>query len=64
MIPNAYLASLSQEHGVIQADAALCQQVRPGDVLAVLPVHSCLTAHLMHCYLTLRGEEIGMMPLP
>lgn len=64
MTPDAYLASLSQEHGVIQAGAALCRQARPGDLLAVLPVHSCLTAHLLHRYLTLGGEEIGMMPLP
>lgn len=39
------LTSLSQEHGVIRLDSP--HSLKPGDLIAVLPVHSCLTADLM-----------------
>ncbi|MCP4220235.1 MAG: alanine racemase [bacterium] len=44
---NSYVASLSQEHGVINADDSLLEQVNVGDILYILPVHSCLTANLL-----------------
>jgi D-serine deaminase-like pyridoxal phosphate-dependent protein len=56
------LVSLSQEHGIIQADEALFSSVEVGDVVGVLPVHSCLTADLLRRYLTLDGEWIGCIP--
>jgi len=40
-----HVISLSQEHGIIQMEAA--KQLLPGDLLAILPVHSCLTMDLM-----------------
>ncbi len=52
--------SLSQEHGII----SLTQQgynLKPGDLVAVLPIHSCLTATLMRNYTTLDGEVIETM---
>lgn len=58
--PTARVVSLSQEHGIVQADAALFAQVNVGDVLAVLPVHSCLTANLNGRYLTLDGDWLEM----
>lgn len=39
------LTTLSQEHGVIRMEGSA--QLKPGDLVAVLPVHSCLTADLM-----------------
>lgn len=54
--------SLSQEHGVIRASAEDCASVRPGDLLGVLPVHSCMTADAMTEYYTLSGKRITMMP--
>ncbi len=54
--------SLSQEHGVIQATAEQCASVKPGDVIGVLPVHSCMTADVIGEYYTLTGECIVMMP--
>lgn len=54
--------SLSQEHGIIRASAEDCASVKPGDVLGVLPVHSCMTADVMTEYYTLSGERITMMP--
>jgi len=38
---------LSQEHGIISADAQTQSQINHGDFLEIIPVHSCLTANLM-----------------
>jgi len=46
-IPDAYVYNLSQEHGIIKTDAATVAKVKVGDVLAVLPIHACLTANLL-----------------
>lgn len=58
-IPGAYLANLSQEHGIIRANREFIEEIKLGDVVGILPVHSCLTGHLMKGYLTLEGETIG-----
>jgi D-serine deaminase-like pyridoxal phosphate-dependent protein len=63
ILDNAFVASVSQEHGVVQADEALFNSVQVGDLLLVLPVHSCLTANLLQKYLTLDGEVIEMARL-
>ena len=63
-IEGAYVSSLSQEHGVVKANGQLLCQVDVGDVLLVLPVHSCLTANLLKRYLTLDGEIIEMARIP
>ncbi len=46
---NANLISLSQEHGIIQFhDESLHNKlIVPGDIVEIIPVHSCLTAHQM-----------------
>ena len=62
-VPGCYVAALSQEHGLIQAPDAFLEQVQIGDVLMVLPVHSCLTANLLKRYLTPSGEIIPMADL-
>ena len=46
-LPGAYVSSLSQEHGIIKMPADLIKNYRPGDLIGVLPVHSCLTANLL-----------------
>lgn len=61
---NAYLKSLSQEHGIVAADEALLRKTRVGDVLLFLPIHSCMTANLMKRYLTLGGDWLSMMSYP
>lgn len=63
LIANTYVSRLSQEHGIISTDAAFFQQVKVGDVVCVLPVHSCLTANLLRKYLTLEGEVIVLAAL-
>ncbi len=54
------VSSLSQEHGILSLTQTGCN-LKPGDLVAVLPVHSCLTASLMKEYLTLDGEVIETM---
>lgn len=58
-IAGAYLANLSQEHGIIRAPREVIEDINIGTVVGVLPVHSCLTANLMKNYLTLEGEVIS-----
>ncbi len=52
--------SLSQEHGILSLTQAGCN-LKPGELVAVLPVHSCLTANLMRKYMTLDGDKIESM---
>ncbi len=59
-IANAFIHRLSQEHGLVCADMSFINQVHVGDLLVVLPIHSCLTANLRQSYLTLNGETISM----
>jgi D-serine deaminase-like pyridoxal phosphate-dependent protein len=61
LVPDSFVATLSQEHGVVQASQDLLEHTMPGDVLMVVPAHSCLTADLMGRYLTLQGRWISTM---
>ncbi len=55
------MKSLSQEHGIVQASPALMSEAKIGDLIYVLPIHSCMTADLMKHYYTLEGHYISMM---
>lgn len=55
---RSYLKSISQEHGVIKASDSLLASVKVGDLLGILPVHSCMTADCMGEYLSLDGKKI------
>ncbi len=55
------VTSLSQEHGVISLKQNYYSDLNPGDVIGILPVHSCLTANLMKEFLTEDGNLISMM---
>ncbi|MBK6263783.1 alanine racemase [Marivirga sp. S37H4] len=59
-IEGLYVKKLSQEHGTIHAPDAFIEKVKIGDILYILPIHSCLTANLIGQYSTLKGKEIGM----
>ncbi|PTX21402.1 D-serine deaminase-like pyridoxal phosphate-dependent protein [Pontibacter mucosus] len=52
------VVSLSQEHGVVRVSAEQFDKYNIGDLMGVLPVHSCLTADAMRGYLTTEGEPI------
>jgi D-serine deaminase-like pyridoxal phosphate-dependent protein len=51
------VTGLSQEHGVI-AGLGLDDELRPGDVVLIAPVHSCLTCEQFAAYRTLEGEVL------
>lgn len=57
--PSTAVVSLSQEHGLVDVDARTFAAVHPGDLVIVLPVHSCLTSDLYTEYRTLRGERLS-----
>lgn len=61
MFKNSAIINLSQEHGVIDAEEQLFESMNVGDLVVILPVHSCLTANLMGWYQTLGGKRIDMM---
>ncbi len=46
-IEGCLVVSISQEHGIIRGTQQFVKETEVGDVLMVLPVHSCLTANLM-----------------
>lgn len=54
------VVSLSQEHGVIQANPTLLNQIQIGDLVGILPIHSCMTADCMKEYMGLDGQPIDM----
>ncbi|MGV3540705.1 MAG: alanine racemase [Rufibacter sp.] len=57
-LPDTTVVSLSQEHGVVRTSPEVFSQFKVGDLVGVLPVHSCLTADLMKGYTTLLGERL------
>ncbi len=60
---DTYVVSLSQEHGVLQVAPEDFDRIQIGDLVCILPVHSCMTADLMKTVVTLNGEEIPMLHL-
>jgi D-serine deaminase-like pyridoxal phosphate-dependent protein len=62
-ITGAYVKSLSQEHGIIILPAGKIAQLSVGDLLCIVPAHSCLSADLLGSALTLDGRRIKMLSL-
>lgn len=60
-VAGSYVKKLSQEHGIVKASPELMEAVQPGDLLGVLPVHSCLTADAAGRFLRRDGGWIDMM---
>ncbi len=44
---HSIVTKLSQEHGVIQLNSNELEEFKPGSLIGILPVHSCLTADAM-----------------
>jgi D-serine deaminase-like pyridoxal phosphate-dependent protein len=63
IISGAYVKGLSQEHGIIKVNenADYFMRKKVGDIIGILPVHSCLTADLMGKYQTFSDKVITMM---
>ncbi len=51
--PNAAVVKLSQEHGTLSLPSAELEQLKPGDLVGILPVHACALVHGMRAV----GEE-------
>jgi D-serine deaminase-like pyridoxal phosphate-dependent protein len=47
IIEGTYVSSLSQEHGIVKTNRTFIKKVNVGDILMILPVHSCLTVNLL-----------------
>jgi D-serine deaminase-like pyridoxal phosphate-dependent protein len=60
-IAGARVTGLSQEHGIVSVTGETYDRFKVGDVVGILPVHSCLTANLMRGYLTLEGDIVDHM---
>jgi D-serine deaminase-like pyridoxal phosphate-dependent protein len=60
IIKGAFVTKLSQEHGIVQAPENIIRQFKPGDIIKIIPAHSCITANLMKNYLTLSGRSVSM----
>lgn len=58
---QSYLSKLSQEHGIVQCSKATFDAFVIGDLITILPVHSCLTANLMGEYQLTDGTAIKQM---
>lgn len=52
------LLSLSQEHGIVSASEEYLAQLKIGDLIEIIPVHSCMTADLHPAYYTKNGHLI------
>lgn len=60
-IPGAYVRGISQEHGMLKVPGLAQLPIAVGDLLMVLPVHSCLTADLMQGWYNLEGDYYPML---
>jgi len=60
-LAGAYVDRLSQEHGLVHLEAEDLGRLRIGELICVLPVHSCLTVQVLGEYLTLEGHRVGTM---
>lgn len=58
MIKNSFVSSISQEHGIVKTDEQFFDKIKIGDILMVLPIHSCLAVNLLREYQTLEGESV------
>ncbi|PKP18325.1 MAG: alanine racemase [Bacteroidetes bacterium HGW-Bacteroidetes-21] len=59
-IPGCYVVSLSQEHGVVEFPQNV-DMPEEGQILAIMPVHSCLTVSCLNKAYTPEGEEVEML---
>ncbi|MBN2047939.1 MAG: alanine racemase, partial [Anaerolineaceae bacterium] len=60
-LEGSYVRSLSQEHGVVRVNPYGFNRIQVGDLLFILPAHSCLTVQAMREMVTLEGTRITTM---
>ena len=50
IIPGVEVVFLSQEHGVLHCTDEFLANLHVGDIVTILPIHSCMTADLLKTY--------------
>jgi len=58
ILKGTAVKALSQEHGIVKSTAGEIKRMKAGDILFVLPVHSCLTVNLWENYVALDGRKV------
>lgn len=61
LIAGVTLSSISQEHGIVSCTNEYYDEIEIGDVIPILPIHSCLNADLMGEYFTTDGRMLDHM---
>jgi D-serine deaminase-like pyridoxal phosphate-dependent protein len=56
---NDFVRSLSQEHGIVSCSDAMMSRVSVGDIVGIVPVHSCMTADLLQQYNSMDGRTFS-----
>ncbi len=57
-IPGGEVRGLSQEHGKVYLPEPYFSRVKVGDLLMIIPAHSCLTVAAMRSFMTLDGLRL------
>lgn len=58
LISDAYIRSLSQEHGIVKVNKDVFSTIKTGDLIGVIPVHSCLTVSSMGAFYNTSGKKL------
>ncbi|MBT8219185.1 MAG: alanine racemase [Bacteroidia bacterium] len=53
-----WMTSMSQEHGILHTSETIMEKTKVGDILTILPIHSCMAGLAMGQYLSTGGEII------
>jgi D-serine deaminase-like pyridoxal phosphate-dependent protein len=56
---NDFIRSLSQEHGIICASEEMFNRLNIGDLIGIIPIHSCMTVDLLRQYYTMDNKSIA-----
>jgi D-serine deaminase-like pyridoxal phosphate-dependent protein len=56
--PGNFVRSLSQEHGVVKLHDEYINKVRIGDLIYIVPVHSCLVVDALGKFVSFEGDVI------
>lgn len=59
-LADCYVKKISQEHGVLQVTEATIKDYKVGELIGVLPIHSCMTVDVMRSYQTLNKQVISI----
>ncbi len=59
---SSFVKSVSQEHGIISTTQKVINVLKVGDLVAILPIHSCMTVDCMSNIFTERGNIISTLP--